>query len=166
MNEVEITMNEFAKRVVHDARRNLLPGSLKESIRYDLDVFPNSFGLSFFMNTYGLFQDKGVSGTQVKYNTKYRYRNLQPPTKPIANWAKKKYIRLRDEKGRYGKGNYNTIGFLIARSIKRKGIKPSLFFTRPFEAAFKDLPDDVVEAYGLELDKMFNQWLERPNLEL
>lgn len=165
MNEVEKTMNDFAHKVVHDAKLNLMPGSLKESIRYDLDVFPNSFGLSFFMNTYGLFQDKGVSGTEVRYNTKYAYNKLQPPTTPLANWAKKKNIRLRDGSGRYKRGNYNTIGFLIARSIKRKGIKPSLFFTRPFEAAFADLPDDIVKAYGLELDRTFEIWLDKPNLK-
>jgi len=164
MNEVEKTMNDFAHRVVHSAKLNLFPGALKESIRYDLDVFPNSFGLAFFMNTYGLFQDKGVSGTKIKYNTKFAYKNLQPPSAPLANWAKRKQIRLRDKDGKYLRGNYNTIGFLIARSIKRKGIKPSLFFTRPFESAFKDLPDDVVKAYGLELDKTFDTWLTKPNL--
>ena len=166
MNDVEKTMNEFAKRVVHNAKLNLFPGALKNSIRADLDVFPNSFSLEFFMNDYGLYQDKGVSGTHVKYNTKFAYKRLQPPTAPLSNWAKKKQIRLRDADGRFKRGNYNTIGFLIARSIKRKGIRPSLFFTRPFEAAFKDLPDDVVKAYGLELDKTFKTWLEKPNLEL
>jgi len=172
MNEVEKTMNDFAHRVVHSAKLNLFPGALKESIRYDLDVFPNSFGLAFFMNVYGLFQDKGVSGTQIKYNTKFSYKSDATASAKkkdshasfVKIWAKRKQIRLRDKDGKYQRGNYNTIGFLIARSIKRKGIKPSLFFTRPFEAAFKDLPDDVVKAYGLELDKTFDTWLTKPNL--
>ena len=70
-----------------------------------------------------------------------------PPVKPLSEWAKSKNIRLRDEKGKFKKGNYNTIGFLIARSIYRKGIKPSLFFTKPFEQAFKKLPDELTEVW-------------------
>ncbi len=68
--------------------------------------------------------------------------------------GKKRNIRLRDEKGQYKKGNYKTIGFLIARSIFEKGIKPSLFFTKPFERAFKRLPEDLREAFGEDLNKL------------
>ena len=35
------------------------------------------------------------------------------------------------------------------------GIKPSLFFTKPFEAAFKKLPDELVEKYGLDMEELF-----------
>jgi hypothetical protein len=79
-----------------------------------------------------------------------------PPIKPIADWAKFRNIRLRNEKGQFAKGNYNTIGYLIARSIKKKGIKPSLFFTKPFEKAFNNLPDELVKAYALDLDKFID----------
>jgi hypothetical protein len=37
--------------------------------------------------------------------------------------------------------------------VYKKGIKPSLFFTKPFEAAFKRLPDDLVQAYSIGLEK-------------
>ena len=37
-----------------------------------------------------------------------------------------------------------------------KGIKPTLFFTKPFEAAFKNLPEDLVEVFGLEAVEMFD----------
>jgi hypothetical protein len=50
---------------------------------------------------------------------------------------------------------------LIARSVFRNGIKPSLFFTRPFEAAFKRLPEDLVETYGLEAITLFNQQIDQ-----
>jgi hypothetical protein len=43
--------------------------------------------------------------------------------------------------------------FLIARGIFKKGIKPSLFFTKPFEDAFRSLPDDLVEKYGLDMEQ-------------
>ncbi len=171
MNEVEKTMNDFAHRVVHDAKLNLFPGALKNSIRADLDVFPNSFSLEFFMNAYGLFQDKGVDGTQVRHGGKWRYKSVRWPSKKFAksmeDWARKHNVRvLRDKDGKFKKGSFKQMGYMMAWAKQRKGTKPSLFFTRPFEAAFADLPDDVVKAYGLELDKTFKQWLEKPNLEL
>ena len=52
----------------------------------------------------------------------------------------------------FKKGSYNTIGFLIARSIYRKGIKPSLFFTKPFEQGFKKLPDELINSFGLDVE--------------
>jgi len=113
---------------------------------------PNSINVDFEMEDYGLFQDKGVSGKEKKYNTPYSYTTKMPPVKPLADWAKKKSIRLRDDKGKFKKGNYNTIGFLIARSIYRKGIKPSLFFTKPFEQGFKKLPNELVQQFGLDVE--------------
>lgn len=155
---VSEVLEKFAKEVIKQSRANLtrqkknVDRKLYDSLGYDLKVSQNSFSLSLEMEKYGDFQDKGVSGTEVKHDTPYKFTTKQPPSEPIAQWAKKRNIRLRDAQGRFAKGDYKTIGFLIARSIKRKGIKPSLFFTKPFENRFKQLPDEVIEAYGLEID--------------
>ena len=160
--ETNNALNRFAKHVIQQSRTNLTKGrknykkSLYNSLRSELTTSPNSFSLVFIMNEYGVFQDKGVSGTEKKYNTKFSYKNKMPPIKPLADWAKFRGIRLRNEKGQFAKGNYKTIGYLIARSIQKKGIKPSLFFTKPFERAFKDLPEDLIEAYGLDLDNFID----------
>ena len=162
LNNVKDSLNKFAKYVVQQSRSNLTKGkknvskSLYDSIGYDLTVSPNSFSLSFIMDEYGMYQDKGVSGTEKKYNTPFKYTNKMPPIKPLADWAKFKNIRLRDAKGKFAKGNYKTIGFLISRSIYRKGIKPSLFFTKPFERSFKNLPDEVVKAFALEIENLLD----------
>jgi hypothetical protein len=47
-----------------------------------------------------------------------------------------------------------TVNFLIRRSIFQHGTKATRFFTRPFEVAFKQLPEQLVEAFGLEVDKL------------
>ena len=80
-----------------------------------------------------------------------------PPSKPLSDWAKKRNIRLRDDSGKFKKGNYKTIGFLIARSIFEKGIKPSLFFTKPFEAGYKKFIDtDLIKAFSQDIDVIFS----------
>ena len=43
---------------------------------------------------------------------------------------------------------------MIARSIYNKGIKPSLFFTKPFQKAFKNLDKDIIEAYKLDVEEL------------
>ena len=160
--ETNNALNRFAKHVIQQSRTNLTKGrknykkSLYDSLRSELTTSPNSFSLVFIMNEYGVFQDKGVSGTEKKYNTKFSYKNKMPPIKPLADWAKFRRIRLRNEKGQFAKGNYKTIGYFIARSIQKKGIKPSLFFTKPFERAFKNLPEDLIEAYALDLDNFID----------
>lgn len=34
------------------------------------------------------------------------------------------------------------------------GLKTTNFFTEPFETAFKRLPDEIIEAYGLDIESL------------
>lgn len=160
------SLENFRKYVSSQARRNLTrldknnSKGLYKRLDGVLNVSPNSIQLSWDLG-YGNFQDKGVSGTEKKYDTPYSYKSKMPPIKPLSDWAKRKGIRLRDEQGKFQKGNYKTIGFLIARSIFRKGIKPSLFFTKPFEQGFKNLPDQLIEAYGLDVEEFLKFTLNK-----
>ena len=168
LKETNIALNKFAKYVIQQSRSNLTKGGknykkkLYDSLKTELTVHPNSFSLSFIMNEYGVFQDKGVSGTEKKYNTKFSYkqssklRGLEYHQNIFSEWAKFRNIRLRNAKGQFAKGNYKTIGYILADSIKKKGIKPSLFFTKPFERAFDNLPDELVNAFGLDLDDFYD----------
>ena len=103
-----------------------------------------------------MFLDKGVKGAnpslvkngkQKGGNSPFSYKSKRPPMQPLADWAKKRNIRLRDEKGKYKKGNYKTIGFILQRSIFAQGIKPSFFFTKAFDNAFKRYPKLLTEAF-------------------
>ena len=160
--KTEDSLNKFAKYVIQQSRANLsrqkrnVSSDLYGSLGYDLKVSSNSFGLEFYMLPYGEFLDKGVSGTKRRYNTIFEYTNKKPPMQPLADWAKARNIRLRDEKGKYKKGNYKTIGFILQKSIYEKGIKPSLFFTKPFEKAFDNLPPELIESFGLDIDNFLD----------
>ena len=168
MLEVEKALQRFAKHVVSRSRANLTrqgknaSKSLYDSLDYEITVSKNSFKLRILMEEYAMFQDRGVrgadpslvkNGQQKAPLSPYTFKNKMPPLKPILDWVKLKKIRLRDEKGKFKKGSYKTVAFLVQRSIYAQGLKPSLFFTRPFIKAFDNLPDDVVEAYGLDLEQ-------------
>jgi hypothetical protein len=157
LKDTQDALNAFGKYVVQQSRSKLTKGRknaskrLYESLGYDLKVMPNSFSMAFLMENYGEYQDKGVSGTEVKYNTPYKYTNKMPPPSAFSQWVVRKGLKgTRDASGRFV--SRKGLQFAIAKSIFKKGIKPSLFFTKPFEAAFKNLPNDIVEAYGLDVE--------------
>jgi hypothetical protein len=170
LKRTQAVLEAFKDFVIQQARTRLTKGnknvskSLYDSLKGNVKVTPNAIELSFEMDEYGMYQDKGVSGKQKKYDTPYSFKSKMPPIKPLAQWAKNRNIRLRDEQGRFAKGNYNTIGFLIARSIYRKGIKPSLFFTKPFEQGFKKLPDTLIEQFGLDVEDFLAYTLKEDRL--
>lgn len=155
--KLESVLNRFRKQVIDGSRKQLKLqkknafGKLSRSLDSNLEIFKNSFSLSFSMEEYGVYQDKGVSGTKKKYNTPFSYTTKRPPASKLDKWTVKRTIAPRDEKGRFV--TRKGLNFIIARSIYQKGIKPSLFFTKPFEKAFKQLPDDVINAYALEVEE-------------
>lgn len=159
--QVNQALKEFRDYVIRESKKNLTRSKkndtykLYKSLKGDYKVSKNSFEMTFEMDDWGLYQDKGVSGTQKKYNTPYRYRSKRPPMKPIMEWAKRKRFRLRNEKGQYKVGNYKTIGYILREHIYKNGIKPSLFFTKPFEKAYKRLPNEIVDKYGIEVIELF-----------
>lgn len=159
LENVQKELNRFAKYVVTQSRSNLTrqkknaSKQLWQSIDYDLKVSKNSFQLEFLMENYGIFQDKGVSGTEKKYNTPYKYTNKMPPPSKMDKWIVKRNLKgVRDKNGKFI--SRKSLQFMIARSIYKKGIKPSLFFTKPFEKAFKNINEDLIEAYKLDVQKL------------
>lgn len=159
-DEQLIILEKFRDYVIQQARSNLSrlqknsSKKLYDSITGEVKVMPNSMRVFFDMEEYGFYQDKGVSGTKRKYDTPFRYTNKMPPPKAFDKWIVKKGIAPRKKDGKFT--TRKGLQFAIARSIFEKGIKPSLFFTKPFEAAFKNLPDEMIEAYGLEAQETFD----------
>lgn len=169
--EVQKELERFRDYVVSQSRRNLTrlkknsSKSLYNSIKGNVKAMPNSISVEFTMEDYGIFQDAGVSGTKKKYNTPYSYKSKggknglkgMPPPKAFDKWLVRKGIAPR-KNGKFA--SRKSLAFLIARSVFRNGIKPSLFFTRPFEMAYKRLPQDLVEKYGLDAIQLFNQQVD------
>jgi hypothetical protein len=163
---VQKELKRFTDYVVKEAKSNLTrlkknsTKTLYDSLKGNVKVSTNSFEMSIEMEEYGHFQDKGVSGKKVKYNTPYTYKSKMPPPNKLDKWIVRKGIAPRDKKGNFI--SRKSLQFLIARSIFNNGIKPSLFLTKPFEAAFKKLPDELVEKFGLEVLDLFKYTIQNP----
>ena len=161
LKETQKALNAFGKYVVQQARTNLTKGkknstkSLYNSLEYDVQEMEGLIRMFFKMDDYGEFQDKGVSGVKKKYNTPYSYTTKMPPTRVFSDWVVRKGLEgIRDDKGRFIKRK--SLQYIIARSVYMKGIKPSLFFTKPFEKAFERLPQELQEKFGIDLQNAFD----------
>jgi hypothetical protein len=79
-------------------------------------------------------------------------------TQGIDKWVQGKRIQFRDkESGKFL--SYKSTAFLITRGIYNKGIKPTMFFTKPFERAFDNLDNNLIEAFGLDVEDFLNYTL-------
>lgn len=165
LKNTQEALNKFGKYVVQQSRSNLTKNKknytkkLYDSLGYEAKEMPNSFLLKFDLGKYGMYQDRGVkgvkSGTSLS-NFSYKQSSdligLEYATGTFAKWTKFRGIQFRDKKGRFM--SFKQTGILMAIGKKNKGIKPSLFFTKPFEKAFKNLPDDLIEAFALDVDNL------------
>lgn len=162
-------LNEFGKEVTENAKINIRfkklankgknkinnEGDLAKSVKYNVKVMPNSFSFFIEMEDYGEWVDKG------------RKPGKGIPVDKLMGWIKTKPVRLRDLKtGQFlGKteSRMKSLAFLINRKIKEKGIAATNFLTDPFNKAFQDLPDDIIEAFGLDVEQFIETSLSELN---
>jgi hypothetical protein len=171
-SEVKKSLERFRNHVISVSKRNLtnqrknVSKSLYNSIKGDVKAMPNSISLQFSMDYYGAYQDLGVKGKKSSSKapkSPFKFGSGTGKegglTKGIFNWVKKRRIQFKDRKsGRFL--SYESTAFLITRGIYNKGMKPSMFFTKPFEAAYRNLPDELVASFGLDAEKLFNQQID------
>lgn len=160
-----LALQKFQRYVVRESRSNLKKmkknssGKLYNSIKGNVKVNKNSFELDFEMLPYGQFQDKGVSGVKKKYDTPFTYRDKMPPSRVFDKWMIKRGIAPRNKEGQFQ--TRKGLAYAIARGIYFNGIKPSLFFTKPFEKAYKKLSPELVESFGLDVESLMDFTLEK-----
>ena len=165
------TLEKFNNYVIQQARANLTKagkndtGGLYDSFKSTVNVSNNSIVESSIgsekYNEYGIFQDKGVRGfggvrkTTSLFNKRdnkgkiWKQKGGDSPfsfgtgtgkkgglTDGITKWAERKGLNP----------------YPIIKTIWHEGLRPIHFFDKPFEVAFERLPDDLIKAYGLDLD--------------
>ena len=151
MTEFKKALEKYAKYVIQQSRSNLTKGrtnaskQLYNSLSYKIDKNK----VIFESEKYGEFIDKGVRGANHDYaesqSSPFRFRSKQPPSSVFDKWIKERGIKGRDKKtGRVITNK--SLSFLIARSIKNKGIRATMFFTKPFEAGIDKYSDEMIEA--------------------
>jgi len=170
MKESDRAWIEFAEEVVDASRRELGTKRIGRNPRYGVATRTLQRSLAFKFRygktgvkgielyargrarDYASFIHWGVNGNLVRHGSPFSYTTKQPPTEAVREWMKVKPVRLRDPKtGAFIKqteSKLNSAAFLIARSIKRKGIPGVRYFVNGFDWAIKRKGDLLAKAVG------------------
>jgi hypothetical protein len=146
-------MTEYGKQVTDEMKTRLLnakrtyksgtfsvginTGSLFYSLKYRTGENDNEFFVTFFMNEYGQYVDKGVR-PQPKY-LKGKGSGRSNFISALKKWCKKKGL---DE----------GMAFPIRRNIWKFGIKPTNFFTIPTTRRQKQFEQMVAKNMAKDID--------------
>jgi hypothetical protein len=155
MDNTKKALEKFGKYLVKESRKNLtrkkknVTNSLYDSLDYQVKAMPNSFEFDFLMEEYGEWVDKG------------RKAGKNPPFSPLRKWVQDRRIQFRDNRGRFQ--TYDQTAWAVVKSIGKKGIEPSNFYTRPFNLGFQKLPDEVAEAYALDVEEFLDFTIDKLN---
>lgn len=157
----------FERQVADELNRldKVDTGSLASSIRFETTETRNGIIIEVFVNDYYKFIDSGVQG--VGRNNKnttspYRFRTLNPSqshVSAIRKWIARNGIKARatDVKkyGAVGRENRQpqdkSLAYIIARSIKSKGLIRTGFWTDSIQETFKDFDVKMSQALGIDI---------------
>lgn len=105
-------------------------------------------GISILMNSYGLNVNKGRSAGKGV-----------PPYK-LDDWVRRNssQLRLKDTKP----STIKKVGYLINRSIKRKGIRPTRFIDIAIEKVEPKLTLDLINAFSRDLKEVLDKRIPEP----
>lgn len=180
-DNVKMALEKAAREVVRQAKLNLgatqtiiqndgkarrkridASGNLRNSLRVsEIEAIDGNLTIGILMDYYGKFVDKGVSGTQFQTpeESPYSFKSEGVSVEmqySIFQWMRTKRIRLRDagqfKKGKITEKSYESLAYVIARSVKRKGINQTHFITNPFNLMDKQLPEMLQEALSLDIE--------------
>jgi|LakMenEpi03Aug12_release.lakeMendotaPanAssembly.Ray.scaffolds.fasta_scaffold562275_2 hypothetical protein len=132
-----------------DTLRNRVPvasGELAKSIDF---VINDDNTIEILMANYGKYLDKGVSGTERKFNTPYSYTNRMPPASVFDKWIVRKGIAPRNGRGQFQ--SRKGLQFAIARSIYKNGIRPTLFISIDFDAKMNQFANILANSVADDL---------------
>ena len=168
LEKVNKTIQMFRDYVIKESKDNLKrtghnnTSALANSIKGEVVTEGGFTIVGFTMANYGTFVDLGVKGKTSSTkapNSPYKFGSGTGRkgglTEGIKKWVKQKGFQFRSkEEGSKGRFlSYDSTAYLITRSIFHKGIKPSLFFTKPFEAGYKKYIDvDLLKAFGQDIE--------------
>lgn len=150
----------YGKEVIKQARANLsrndmnVTRELYRSLSYRVKVSPNSIEQSFSTTRYGAFQDRGVKGTESSRrapDSPYQFKSQMIPWEPIIKWVTARKIQFTTPQGRFM--SFRSTAFLIARSIPKKGLRATRFFSKPARRRAEFLRKELIETLAIDFGK-------------
>ena len=162
-NNVEKYLRHFAESVIKKGKQILKAkgkeGKLSNSFKYRLESTNEGYNLVFKAADYATVVDKAVSGTKTtrtyhnvfgkRERSPFKYTTKQPPASVLDKWIVKKGIAPRTKTGQFMERK--SLQFLIARSIKSKGLAATSFFSKPMSVELAKFDTEILKNFKADV---------------
>lgn len=157
---VEKQLTKLGEKIISKAQQNEPENSDIKDLKPNVKVEGNTVELRFRGNIGIIYQDRGVSGTEVKYDTPYSYTNKFPNIAALDKWAEGKTMTLKGGKVR------DLNSYVVAKKIYERGIEPKKFLTNAIKSSkdsiemktmVKSLSNKVRSEMAKEVKKTFKK---------
>ena len=160
-DEVNKALEEFGQFVIDRAKNNLKKGGkygthnttnkLTNSLKFKTKEMARSISFDFFAESYWKFLDYGTKGSKSSKKAPNSPYKAAASVSAIDRWVVKKGLAgTRGKDGRF-MTRKSMVG-AITRSINKTGTYETKFFREAFETSYKNLDENLVEKYGLDLE--------------
>lgn len=167
---LEKYLNSYGGYIVRQAKSILKrrndTGKLSKSLDFKVNTEKDGYSLEFLADEYGKYVSKGVSGTQsrrsyidaqgnrkpspFKYRSTSNLRGLEKATGTFRKYAKRKGLKGRGKDGRFVTDE--QFGYMIASSVKRKGIRAASYYTKPLSMSYKKFRQELEKNFGKDIE--------------
>lgn len=161
LSVIENVAASFIERV----QRNIEDANMVNTGKIeDISLQAENGVVNIYAQPYLIYQDRGVSGTEQKYDTPHSYSDKMPPVDALKDYVKSKNIQSRDEhryKGTPAKSKESSFksvsdddeiestAYAIAKTIQKKGLKPKKVYSKEIPKLVDDLRD-VLGTFAIE----------------
>lgn len=173
---VLVDMSEF---LITEAQKNLdrggneASGELEASIKAkNIEIDGQSMSIDIELLDRYRFIDEGVKGVQGGTG-KYQFKTIRPTVgmqRAIKSWLRKRGARATKYKAiskteRKDKGikkmkseadSQNSLAWAVATSIKKKGIRPTKFFTKAVRETEKKFKKEIAKGFKIDIINSLN----------
>lgn len=183
LSELEKELSNYITTFLTTASDNLnktnsvTTGELDRSLSFELVPNKNGYLINFKALEYFKFVDKGVRGkgsSEKNQTSPYKFRFINPSkshVEAIKKWIQDNNLtaqvtdikRWGTYKSREDKGKnmpLKSAAWLVARNIKRKGLRATNFWSDAFDQTFKDFGQKMSAALGKTITVNLEQMKE------
>ena len=173
LNTIEAMLGLYTIEFIEQANKNLAQtnsvssGKLQDSLGFKNTFTGQKYTVDYLAEDYYKYVDQGVHGRDSSYlkskNSPFRYSTKMPPVTAIEKWIVRNRLgtSARDV-SKYGavgkekksiKSNISrrTLAFMIAKSIQKKGIEATNFWSKAWAETFKDFDQQMSKALGEDI---------------
>lgn len=151
LNVIELVCGQFIERVLENIKSK--PDFVVTGAITDITLDPTDTGVNIMAHPHLIYQSRGVSGTERKYDTPHEFTNKMPPGNVFEDWIRRKKLNLRDNE-KYSRkktpfkllteeDKIKSVSWAISRSIFKKGIPPKDVYEKEIPKLLQDLQKEI-----------------------